>query len=348
VRRPAIYMFGAGMAVGLSTLVKPPGVSIIPALTVGLLLLLGSKSRAPLLYLGAGAALPIALSVVPYFFNPPALEALRFSFGTVLPAYTSYGGYEPISTRAINLLASMGLPILPLLATALVLFIPRIYNRTWGPISVEAYSATNLLAGVFLFTGNVTGKSYDHYLIVVLPFLLLFAGHNLITFAHNMKSPKLRLAVVVLLVLWLLFSETGSFRFYTRMFTDDGRNYAAQAPLVDTRRLADYIKLNSNPSDRLWVYYNAPELYWLADRQPATTDPTASWLSDQYNQLWFSKTALELQRARPAIIIGLRQPRFPTPKARRLEDIPEIKDLLAGFYTCDSTMILNATLCKHR
>ena len=115
-------------------------------------------------------------------------------------------------------------------------------------------------------------------------------------------------------------------------------------PAVDVPHLVDYVRRNTQPGDSIWVYYNAPEVYWLSHRRPATSEPIGSAISAFPGDVWFNRTYLELVNERPALIVGLAEPHYPEP-IPSLTDLPRVRDLVARDYVCDERAIANGVVC---
>ncbi len=347
----AYRLVASGICCGLATLVKPPGICVLAAFGLIVLILFGRGSWRELLPLGLGAAVSILLFVVPYLFNPAALEGLRFSYFTVLPLYPSYGGEEPLSTRFQELIYLSGELNFVTFVVAVLSFCV-IMLRTNVKLQVnqvgQIAQLTMLLTGITLFVGYGTGRSKEHYLIAVLPFILLFIGFQLRILHRRIRNRYIRLAAISFFGLILLVSEARPRVQSWQSLSYAGVSYSREVSQLDFQNLLAYIEQQTSPHDRIWVYYNSPEIYWLANRKPATTDPTGSWLSFEHNALWQNKTYNELRLEKPKLIIGINLPRFGISEAPHLLALPKVSELLAEAYQCDKDRVAGAIVCKRK
>lgn len=340
----------AGVLLGLAALVKPPALAVAPVMLV----ILGSTDRRWIdraratLALGVSVMLPIVVFVVPYLFRPDALEALKFSMITLTESY-SLQGNASAPRKLLNLLAVMNRGDVALIVGADLVFAATFVSDTVKKVPREAatFAGEIFIIGLALFLGYSIGQAKNHYIIPVLPFLMLFAGQVLNSTYQKARGRFTKLALMGALGAVFAASLVPVVFYYPHLWADGGREYAQQMD-VDAVALARYIDGHSTAKDRIWVYYNAPEVYWKADRKPATDDPTATFLIDSYDDFWFMRTRDQLATSQPAIIIGIQKPRFPRTKVAALTDLPDVGDLLRERYGCSSDVIANTVVCLRR
>lgn len=344
-RRSLLSLAGAGVLVGAAALVKPPGILVAPVLAVGVFLAArdGATLRArfcaaamPL----AGATAAVALFVLPYLVQPDALGALLFNMVGLSTRYASHESSLMSRLFAmLNLFDVAGI-ILVVIALGAHALIYGLYGMRWS----ERERRENLIrlvllgSGLALLVGYLTGQAKDSYVVAILPPLALY-GWSIITYAStSITRPLGRVAflaaVAVLIVTGLPASYPGHYvSMYSPAFSH-GSVYASGLRGVDARALAAAIDARTRPGDGIWVYYNAPEIYWMANRKPVTDEPVGTWLVDYYDQFWFQRTLQQIEQERPALIVGFDSPRYARRRAATLLDLPLIGAYIQSHYTC--------------
>lgn len=344
-RRSLLSLAGAGVLVGAAALVKPPGILVAPVLAVGVFLAArdGATLRArfcaaamPL----AGAMAAVAIFVLPYLVQPDALGALLFNMVGLSTRYASHE--SSLISRLVamlNLFDAAGI-ILVAIALGAHALIYGLFGMHWS----ERERRENLIrlvllgSGLVLSVGYLTGQAKGSYVVAILPPLALY-GWSVITYASaSITRPLGRVAfiaaVVVLIVAGTPELYPGHYvSMYSPAFTH-GRAYAVGLPGVDARTLAAAVDARTRPGDAIWVYYNAPEIYWLANRKPATDEPVGTWLVTYYDQFWFQRTLQQIEQERPALIVGFDSPRYARGRAATLLDLPLIGAYIQSHYTC--------------
>jgi hypothetical protein len=201
--------------------------------------------------------------------------------------------------------------------------------------------------GGVMFVAYWGGHAKPHYLIASLPFFLLFVGYRFTMLRQLLPTHQLRSAFLALFGVWVAVASVEHVRFYMWAFYDQGSLYAAELPGVDTPSLVSYIQANTRPTDKIWVYYNAPEIYWLADRPAATQEPTGTWLTEHYGPLWIDRTYNEFQADKPALLVGFDKVRYDEGKSTpKLQELARMGDVIAKSYTCSDNEVPGTTICK--
>ncbi len=359
--RHLLPLVGAGALAGAAALVKPPGIVILPLLAVGAYFALGSSSllRKRLLVALAplvGGALPIGVTLLPYLFWAQARDALLFNIVDLSTQYASYQYEGSITHRLASLLRDFNLIDVCVLGIALFghVLIYTLTRKRWTRVDrlENTFRLVILGSGLGLLVGYSSGQTKDNYLIAILPALSLYAW-SVITLGyrwflnpepptanHIISSPRI-LPRIAYSLLWVVLIINGS-QAYVRHYLAEyspaeagGREYASTGlPGVDPHTLAAAIAARTHPGDSIWVYYNAPEIYWMANRKPATDDPEGTWLVDYYDQFWFERTLHQLQHDHPTLIVGFDDPRYPRAWAATVEDLPLIGTYLKSAYSC--------------
>jgi hypothetical protein len=304
-----------------------------------------SVKSAALLLLGVAA--PLAVFLLPYLSRPETIPDLRFNFIDLAGAYSNLHNLSYL-TRLLILLASFPVSAMIIIVTTVIQYLVSrfvFHRRRWDETGI--FELAMLLTGGVLLYGYVAGQVKPHYIVAIMPPLMLFAGHRIWLFHKSLPGRNLPTLFLATLGLFIVALETDSFRLYSNLITDGGSAYAGQMPAIDARSIAGYIEANSASQDTIWVYYNAPEIYWLANREPATNDPTGSWVMEMHNQFWFHRTHEQLLRDRPIFIVGIAEPRYPA-NIPALTELPLVKNLLAEQYACDFTLISKVTICRRK
>ena len=346
-------LFWSGFCLGLATLVKPPALLVVPILILALILpsqpytrILSAKFLKSALLIVSGWALPVVIFVVPYFFSSSALEALNFCLFQLTSTYAT--DFEPtlsILRRATSLLALFGPFNLAVIFTSVILFKPIKIRSPSQWSEAARYLLLTLLIGWALYAGYAVGQAKTHYLLPILAFLFFLPGYQIVTIFKKQKLAKRRLSVVFVIGICLL-AQFGSLRFYTNLLLNNRNFYDSTQSNIDITTLANYVDANSQSQDSIWVYYNVSELYWKANRRPATTEPTGTWLVIVYSPFWFNKIATELTEDKPTLIVGIDSPRIGPPGAATLTELPVIGDMLNQRYICSRDTIPHTTICK--
>lgn len=344
-RRQWFALAGAGALIGAAALVKPPGLLVAPVLAAGAFFAAGGKAgRRERLYAAvaplAGATASVGACVLPYLFRPDALCALVFNMVEITRLYSSH--QDGLLVRLLGLLLRFDVADV-LLVLAAIASHAVLYVKTRGRWS-SAEREQNILrlvllgTGLALLAGYLAGQTKDHYVVAILPPLALY-GWSVVTLAYTwIVGARGRVAYTTLWVTLILMGMPRTYpTHYLSLYSSasaSGAEYAAELPGVDAHMLAVAIDMRTRPGDSIWVYYNAPEIYWMADRRPATDEPIGTWLVDYYDQFWFQRTVRQLQTERPTLIVGLDSPRYPRARAAPLLDLPLIGAYIQSAYTC--------------
>jgi hypothetical protein len=350
------YFTGVGVCLSFTALIKPTIVVLAPSLGLILLGVVYWKDyrtqswwkiiKARQLWgFGLGFLVPVLVFVLPYFFRTEALIELKFNLFEVTSSYANYNK-ESLLIRSVLLLGTFGPALLLLFFIAFFGFLIDLFIRIKSKLPLQvSYQLFLLLFGWALFAGATPGQAKAYYLVPAIPFLMLFVGYRLYHVYVKLTLPSLRLGWIALILMGMFLIEWDSIVFYSTLLSKNETFYTQQMPDVDIAALTNYIKANSDSKDYIWVYYNAPELYWLADRKPATNEPPATWLIDFYSPFWFDRVTTQLKRDNPKLIIGINKPRFPRDKIALLTELPVISSWLQQAYQCDNTKLSNITIC---
>jgi hypothetical protein len=293
----------------------------------------------------AGVATPIFVFVAPYVLRPETLPELWFNLFEASSAYVgeAKNGVAAKYVALLALVPTVAYQVL-LLASVLALMLRHASPRTRAG-GTGRHQLLFLASAGALFAGYGAGQAKEHYLVPVLLLLLLPCSYWIVLAMRTVSAPRVRLVAVFLSASGIAYAGDSYLSYYTHLFVDGGRDYGSQMASVDVEKLVDYVQTHSADSDSIWVYYNAPEVYWLSNRKPATNEPIGSWLVHYYGPRWFDRTYMELMRDRPTVIIGLSEPRYSHSTVDKVTEIPKVMDLISNDYRCDDAAMENATVC---
>jgi len=241
--------FAAGALVGIASMYRHQ--AAIAAVALGLALLVDRRWR-DVLFLGAGTLLPWAAAVAIY----AALgEARLFLEWAVLRnfAYAGKGAAGGALGRALQSTAlCVGAAIVPWALAA----------RSW-PRDVVGRAALLLLWLTWVPVA-LGGRFYEHYYLQFVPPLALLGASKAADLARRWRqlSPRLRAVIVAGCALPLAVNLAFAW----------GRGIAGRYPGQEPRTaaLAAWLRANTAPEERLFVWGHYTPIYTLAQRLPGT------------------------------------------------------------------------------
>ncbi|MEI7617009.1 MAG: glycosyltransferase family 87 protein [Actinomycetota bacterium] len=241
----------AGAALGVATLFKQPMLLGALPLTAQCLSISAPWSRrfVRLALSGTVCAATILLGLAPFGLH----NALAWFAGNG----DNYLGGTRLSTVAIIALEQIG-SIVALTGGLLVLA-----AVAWGkrrlPLDLTVWVISSVIAASIGF------RFVLHYFNQLLPALVLMAAPALTSFAV-MRRPWPRFATV-----WIAGASAFS------MFTLLTANSFHDLPNVD--HVARAVAERTKPGDKVFVWGQAPEIYWLSQRDPATRYPHVGFIT---------------------------------------------------------------------
>lgn len=261
-------LFLAGFSFGVGMMFKFPGVLDFAAFLALLLLGWGSlKIRAgKVLWAVAGFVVPYSVGVA-YFFSQGHLGDY---FGSTFLGNVGYVGFGNYFLIPQGLLIVKAVPVVLLLLIALKRrdLVTR-HRVLWAGLIWLVFATYGALLG---------GRSYNHYFIQTLPALsLVLAG--LIWSQFKYRQLVLMLSGVLLLFLMTNFARTAylgpgyypNFLSYLAGQTSD-QKYRNNFDRNTDRdyKVAEYLRSNSTPADRVLNWSNSAQIYVLSERLPAS------------------------------------------------------------------------------
>ncbi len=278
-------LIGIGVLIGLSTLLKPSGITMWPAAVLFLALTTNDHWRARFSrasWVTLGLAIVGALTFLHGYF----LGFEDFFYATVLYRFQlqssfSVGllhnlraiGWMLINAAEFFLLIvavwifRLRLPLRPVLARAPKSTGPLWWLPEWirrlrsddpaGLLLVLWIAAAT--AGVFM-----GGDYWTHYLILVVPPVSLWLARSVDGIVHALVGWRQYLAIAMFALLLILpygVAMDGIDGIYQRLYRHPG--YPAQ------NEVARYIRENTTPEQTIYVAFDQASIYYLADRSPA-------------------------------------------------------------------------------
>lgn len=163
-----------------------------------------------------------------------------------------------------------------------------------------------------LFNAFFSGRPYTHYVLVILPSLCLLLGLGLAN--HNLRQKRLQLttffAIVVFIGTQFLFYPAHTIFYYPNVIsfltgnetiTDYRAFFDAKTPR--DYELAAFIRKNTQPSDKVFIWGDNAQVYALSGKLPPTKYTVAYHLTQ--NNVAVAETQREIEAAKPKYIITM-------------------------------------------
>lgn len=258
--------------------------------------------------------LPIILWGIYFYFNGAFKEfmfaSLLQNFGYISSWSTGTQTASPASGGIV------GRFVFLLISWAIIFFlkIKKIISSKFSFL-LFWFSAT-------IFGALLSGRPYPHYLIQVLPPLVL-----ILVELFNFKDKKVQLFSLIS-VLFLIFTAFKFkfyfypvFRYYANFYsyavslksTPDYRNYFGYQ-INDVYKISEFIKANTGPNDKIFVWGDEPYIYALSDRLPSSKYTVAYHILD-FNG--YQVTMDKIKANLPKLIIYYQMPNRSFPELDR-------------------------------
>jgi hypothetical protein len=308
-------LFWSGMLLGISFMMKQPGVMFIIFAFLYLLFAIHHRHNIPFRSLLIQCTLFIIGSILPFLltlvilYNIGVLE--RFWFWTFLYAY-EYTSQIPFSL-GLEILLSQVLPIMGhfyLLWAVAGLGISALFwdktSRTHAPFILGFF--------IFSFLAVCPGFYFrGHYFIFILPVVSILIGIGI----NSLKRLILKFqpnfqwlpAVLFLAAFFIGVLQYGSFFFKLTPF-EVCREMYGYNPFPESIRIAEYIKTHSKEKDKIAVLGSEPQIYFYSNRRSATGYIYMYGLmEDQKYALKMQKEMTgEIEKAEPTYLIFVNIP----------------------------------------
>ena len=270
-------LFTSGLLFGVGFMLKQHGAAFIAF--AGLYLVLHELRRQPpvltrafrrSLYFAVGAITPFAATCLLFF----ALGVFdQFWFWTFTYA-RKYVAVVPWSHGWLNAKAQLGSilqPTFPLWLLAGVGLTALVWDE-------KARSRRGLTAAFFMWSliSLCPGLYFrDHYFILALPSLALLAGIGASAVLHRCQGEALRithkalpLVIIILALAYPIYSEREYL--FIASPADVVRSTYGSDPVLESVEIAQHIRTNSTPSDRVAILGSEPQIYFYAQRRAGT------------------------------------------------------------------------------
>lgn len=290
--------FLSGILFSLAFLFKVPAVFDFAAFFIFTALASGKIKPTinSLIQLASGFLIPVFLTTI-YFAAEGAFGAYLYAVFWFNIDYVHYNNQFIIEN---GLLIIKALPILATVAYFIYKFSPNAKRKKKALFSIFDFLVLWL---VFSFYGAIfAGRPYEHYLIQIVPSFSLIAAFIIAQKRFVLAGSSLLLAVVFLIFIFgfrpgispsyypnffRYISGGISFDSYADSFkADTGRNYALAAFLTGCQKFDQNNtceKPRTRPGDKLFVFLDAPAIYFLSGLDPA------SRYINFYHILWNNK-----------------------------------------------------------
>lgn len=303
-KRVYLTLFIAGSLLGLAFLLKIVAVFDFAAFFIFLAFTFLPEKLSMLKKLSLftlGFLIPVSLAILYFFVQGSLFAFMQAAFFSNI----SYVGYKNkfIITQGFLLLKLLAL----FMAVALVFWKKKIIPRPIIFIFLWFFFSS--------FNAFFSGRSWVHYLLVLLPSTVLLLG-----FAFDKRAQKFKLIILGLLLM-LMYSINVLFRinagtigktlrYYQNfaLFIADKKSIRAYQEYFDRRVPRDYevarfIANKTNPKDNIFIWGNNPQIYVLSNTLPPGRYTVEYHISQSPKAI--IETANDLRRSKPKYIIIL-------------------------------------------
>jgi 4-amino-4-deoxy-L-arabinose transferase-like glycosyltransferase len=319
----SVYFLYSGLLLGLALAIKIPVAVEIGALFLWQLLNLKNIKTflVQMTIFAFGSLLPVSLFAVFYAFQGSLdnylFAALLNNFG-YLSSWSS--GTHTSSPFAGGLLFRL---LLLVIAWALLSYIKI------KKVTKDRYTFLFIWFSATLFGTLLSGRPYPHYLIQLLPPLCLIL---VILFTKHVQTVK----IISLSLVFVLIAALVKYKFYYYPVFSYYANYYSYLlgiksvsqytaffgnRIDNNQQVSEFIKANSSPQDRIFVWGDEPYIYPLSGRLPSSRFIVAYHIVD-FNM--YSQTYEEIIINNPKYIVVY-------PMSGR--NFPQLFDLIENYYS---------------
>lgn len=298
--------FWAGIVFSLGFLFKAP--AIFDLFAFGMVLLIHRKTDSfpsllrRLLTTAFGFALPVIITTI-YFLARGHFNDFFFSVLSSNVGYTNVGN-KFIITNGLLYLKAIGLGIVSLF------FLRKIFV-SWGhkhQLSKEELVISSLVIWLFfsLYGSLFGGRNYSHYLIQLVPSVSLLLTAVILNKDRFLAGSVLVVALITVglfgfrATYWRLNYYPNAIRYLTGQMSQIDYNNSFDSKVSRNYTLAKVANKLSSKTDKIYVWANEPQIYFLADRANADRY-VAAYHTENYNG--YQETMKKLYSSPPRIII---------------------------------------------
>ena len=248
-----------------------------------------------------GFLIPVVFTVLYFIIQGSVVDFIQATFFSNI----SYVGYKN------SFIISQGFLLLKLLAlfvaTALIFWKRKIIPQSVMFIFIWFFFS--------FFNAFFSGRSWNHYLLVLLSSTILLFG-----LLFERKAKKLRIVILVLLLI-LMYSVNTLFKLSPRtigktlqyyqnfaLFITNNRSIREYQEFFDRRvprdyEIARFIANNTKPNDVIFIWGNNPQIYVLSNTLPPGKYTVEYHISQSSKAI--RETAYDLRRTKPKYFIIL-------------------------------------------
>jgi hypothetical protein len=208
-----------------------------------------------------------------------------------------------------------------------------VYFCTVKKIISPAIAFVSFWFSATVFAALLSARPYPHYLIQVIPSLtllifLIFTGHVKNIIRGGLVVLALFLVFIFFHYQFYVYPVYSYYRnFYGHLTTLNSPDYRSffGSEVNNTYAIASYIKTNTSPAEKIFVWGDNPFIYVLSDRLPVGRFTVAYHIAD-FNQ--YQVVADQLRIDFPEFIVYYPQPSRP---------YPQLDDFINRYYFASST-----------
>ncbi len=218
----------------------------------------------------AAFILPISLWAI-YFYFKQALP--QFIFASLLQNFGYLSSWTVGSHSGSATQGGVMVRGLFMLTFWLLIILARYFKKIDRPLTFLLFWFSTTI-----FASLLSSRPYPHYLIQIIPPTLLLFGWLI---SKSTEFWKKILISILFLLTFLIYKKFDFYSYPTVSYYQNYYSYLFGKKSLESYRnyfgdsinylyqVADYIKNNSNPNDRIFVWGDAPFLYPLSDRLPS-------------------------------------------------------------------------------
>lgn len=336
-----IYILFSGFLIGIAFWIKQPAMAVMIFLICWMCIeLIHSKGiKAAVWYVSlftSGFIIISAALLVSFRMNGTWNEFIYWSF-THSISYASAGSINTALFRFAMQLRSMvlGMPFLWILIISFYLYKRKEKTRI-------NYFLIFFLASSFLAAMH-SAAMYRHYFALVCPALAINGGVAISTFIDIQKMPSLKTT-------WIFFGISGLVvlpiyininYYYFNTPEENSANLFGQTVFSESMKIAEYLKNNTNGSDKILILGSEPQILVLSNRKSATRHIFMYQVVGRYKRaLEFQEHVIDdLKRNQPAYIVYIMEPYSWLAGKSRIDFIRKINKALGNKYKTEGVVI---------
>lgn len=320
--------FWAGLFIALAILIKQTIIFNVAIYSILFVKKPNSSNEPKIKYIKHfifGLSVPLGASAI-YFLVNKAFDDYLFwviKFNFILPA--SQDLWSSINTFS-SFILTYWLPLWILLIFTIVR-----YLQTKLPYPKNIFYSLILQLGASLIVCFITLRSFDHYFLQVLPFLILLTIPNLSLMVKAHKYLK-----VIYVSLIILITISGVKNLFSVPSWVKQMNRVSQVT-------SNYVKEQTVSSDTIFIWGNLPTIYSYANKLPPNKFISTSFIARNHNSLegWslLGKQLIDnLQSNKPSIIINVAPINEYTSDKYNLNSFPAMKQFIEENYVFETSL----------